>query len=355
MGDRVFHALQLLLEQPSVPGREAVARVGQDRQRRLEAVREIAHRPAVALAVLALTLDKTVERTRKSGELPWVVLADVLPLPRLERADAFGHAAHRTQAPTERDDLCHDQQEGGAEEAQRHAAAKAGDLRAEGRLVGQYPERQLRILDVFPDHRVPEAEQARRSGIVIDSHEAGTARWRPTSAPWPGQVDCRDEQGRGMPDHRSIGRLDVGVEPGIRHRQPRIAQFVRELQGVVVLFRRAEEPKDHQAQLLFRARQHARRKGAFEHPAHHGQEGPEHDRHGHHQAGLEASPGAGRGQGAQRVRGWHGGAPGRQAPGANRYPWPRTVRIGCKPPSGSSFLRSRPTNTSRTLLPRSKS
>ena len=305
MRHRGFHEFELLAEQRLFLGRQIDGGVAQHRERRLEAVRQIPHRLAVTLLVVALAHHETVQGVGEGREFAGVIGADVIADAGAQRGNPRRHAAHRRQPPAQRHQLRHDEQQRGTRQADGHVAAKGGDLRPEGAPIGEHPEGHLRLLRLFPDHGVAELEHI---GVLVASRvlEPKAAGRRPRRR-WRRQR--RDPQRWRAPCNGAVRGLDVGVKARIGRGEAWVSQVLREVQAIAPHLRGAQQPVNRAAHLLLGAGEHAGHEGALQHPPRGREERAQGDGGRHHQPPLEAAA-----AGAAAA----GGASPVQAPAANR-------------------------------------
>ena len=299
--DGGLHALDLLGEQGRVLAGSAARfahRVLQDRQRRLQTVREIFHRPPIALPSGLLVGDEAVEIARQAGELAWVVRADVRARSRFQAAYALGHGAQRPQPPMQRGQLNADEHQPNEREADRGAAPERGDLRPVRRLGGEHPEGQL-LAQGFPDDGVGDHVARRFAGRFGDV-EAKLARSRAlVQRRLFDSAAGAAHHGRRAPDDFAEAVVHVGDKAGVGAAQARFADFVREGEPAAALLRCAQQAEDHRLQMVFRAGAQRRVEGAVQHPADGAEAGHQHQRCDEREAGLETEaqrrPGTGHG------------------------------------------------------------
>ena len=155
--DDLVHAADLLEHGPA----EILALLARfelaahDRERRLEAVREIGERVAVALEAIALGVDERIEARRQARQLRRVGAPEMILAAALDAREVGGHLAKRRHAPAQHDDEEKQQHDTGRTEPDRERAPVDVDLLAEAADVLGDVERQMQRLLRRAAGRVP--------------------------------------------------------------------------------------------------------------------------------------------------------------------------------------------------------
>ena len=227
VADQVVHPPQLgfhLIAQLGLIGTAVQARA-QDRERRLQAMRQVSQRVALAIQVLALALDKGVDAVGQRFQLARVRLAHSGGLAVLDALEFGDDIAQRAQAPAQHQHLQQQQDHTGAAQVtpqrraeRRHLPAECSRVFEDVDGVGEFA---ARILAAGPQQAITVAIHLARAAVdagqrqrPLENSLAGVEHY-PFRQPWT-------LRGIGLPVSRGQHDLRVqaaprSLETGIRH------------------------------------------------------------------------------------------------------------------------------------------